>query len=213
MNANDNIKEKYRKVIDQVVRQLESNGIPSERIVKRKWIKRRGIECFAADVAVMNARQEVESVYEIRLHNVRDPNVISLVRREMRSVIGVCKCYLVTLENNELIIAELMADGSQSDWLKMSDVHPCVERKNDEDGDDGHDLRRRWIVPIGLILVAIFVWGEVLGQEFSWKVYSVLFVTAVLFASSYGYPMKVDVTADGCKLSVGSDAPCETEEG
>lgn len=211
MNKNESIEEKYRKVIDQVVRQLESNGIPSERIVKGKWIKRRGIECFAADVAVMNARQEVESVYEIKLHNARDPNVISHVHRNMRSVIGVCKCYLVTLENNELIIAELRADQSQSEWKKMSDIHPGVERKDDEESDDGHDLHRRLIVPIGLILVAIFVWGEVLGQEFSWKVYSVLFATAVLFASAYGYPMKVDVGADGCKLSVGSDAPHEEE--
>ena len=206
MKTKESFEEKYKKVIDQVVRQLESKGIPSERIVRGKWIKRRGIECFAADVAVMNARQEVESVYEIKLHNARDPNVISLVRREMRSVIGVCKCYLVTQESNDLIIAELMADGAQSDWRKMSDVHQCADGKIDKGCDDSRNLQRRWIVPIGLMLVAIFVWGEVLGQEFSWKVYSVLFATAVLFASSCGYPMKVDVSADGCKLSVGSDA-------
>lgn len=66
------------------------------------------------------------------------------------------------------------------------------------------DYERKQIVAVGLILVAIFVWGERLGLEFSWKIYSLLTLVAVLFAAASGYrfSFKAGPMDVRCRLAV-----------
>ena len=75
-----------------------------------------------------------------------------------------------------------------------------------ESGVSGiRDRERKQIVAGGLMLVAIFVLGESLNVEYSWKVYSLLLLVAVLFAAASGYRFSFKAGPDGCALTVGRD--------
>ena len=110
-------------------------------------------------------------------------------------------CYLVTEEKGELIVARLTQNGLMPEWQKLSKLKFASENR----GREVRDYERKMIGAIGLILVAMFVWGEVAGVEFSWKIYSLLLLVATLFAASSGYRFSFKAGPGGCALSVGGD--------
>ena len=194
-----------QEIIDQVVEQLVTSGVRPERIVREKWICRGGRERYAADVAVMNECFGVDAVFEVKLRNGKDPKIVQQVLLEMEYVIGLCQCYLVTEENGELIVARLFSNGLKIAWQKLSKL-----KLVSESGVSGiRDRERKQIVAVGLMLVAIFVLGESLNIEYSWKVYSLLLLVAVLFAAASGYRFSFKAGPDGCALTVGGDVKKE----
>ena len=190
-----------QEIRDLVVKQLVKSGVRPERIVCEKWICRDSHERYAADVAVMNEWFGIDAVFEVKLRNGKDPKVVQQVLFAMEYVIGLCQCYLVTEEDGELIVARLSKNGLKIKWQKLSKLKLAPENSEREI----RDYERKQIVAVGLILVAIFVWGERLGPEFSWKIYSLLTLVAVLFAAASGYRFSFKAGPDGCALSVGRD--------
>ena len=195
-----------RQMIDRVSEQLVKMGVPSKRIVKEKWILRDGRQCYSADIVMLNEDGEgVHAVFECKFGKDNDRRFIDEAWRNMHFVMGLCKCYLVKVENGDLVVARLLPDGLETKWQKLSNLKLVPENSEREVRDN----ERKQIVAIGLILVAIFVSGEWLGLEFSWKIYSLLMLVAVLFAAASGYRFSFKAGLDGCALSVGGDVKKE----
>lgn len=199
--ANEECYKSNHEICDHVVEQLVMSGVQPERIVREKWVCRGDGERYAADIAVVNDFLGVDAVFEVKLRNGMDHNIVRQVLLDMKHVIGLCKCYLVTEEKGELIVARLTQNGLMPEWQKLSKLKFASENR----GREVRDYERKMIGAIGLILVAMFVWGEVAGVEFSWKIYSLLLLVATLFAASSGYRFSFKAGPGGCALSVGGD--------
>lgn len=198
-----------RQMIDRVSEQLVKMGVPSKRIVKEKWILRDGRQCYGADIVMLNDEGEgVNAVFECKFGKDNDRRIIDEAWRNMHFVMGLCKCYLVKVEDGDLVVARLLPDGLETKWQKLSELKLVPENSERRI----RDYERKQIVAVGLILVAIFVWGERLGPEFSWKIYSLLTLVAVLFAAASGYRFSFKAGPDGCALSVGGDVPKKGNE-
>lgn len=196
-----------RQMIDRVSEQLVKMGVPSKRIVKEKWILRDGRQCYGADIVMLND-EGVNAVFECKFGKDNDRRIIDEAWRNMHFVMGLCKCYLVKVEDGDLVVARLLPDGLETKWQKLSELKLVPENSERRI----RDYERKQIVAVGLILVAIFVWGERLGPEFSWKIYSLLTLVAVLFAAASGYRFSFKAGPDGCALSVGGDVPKKGNE-
>ena len=210
--VNEKAFNRHLEILDRVVERLVRNGVPSDRIVREKQILRRDAGRYDADIAVLNDHNGVEAVYEIKIGNGKDPRIVSRVRQNMRSVIGLCRCYLVTDAGEDLIIAQVLPEGTLSEWKKLDEFSPCIgvpQSDNVKTVAKDCDPLRLWIVAVGLFLVAVFMWGEVSGVEFSWKVFSLIFLMVALFAAASGYKFTIKAATDGCELTVGGDVKKE----
>ena len=198
-----------REMIDRVFEQLVKCGVPPERIVRGKWILRDGRQCYSADIAILDEDGKgINAVYECKMAIGDNQRIIDEVRHNMHLVMGLCKCYLVKMDCNELLVTRILPDGLKTEWKRLADIkvdqttggtNKTIVKFRDSD--------RNKVAVVGLILLTIFMVCEVHGTRFSWMVFALVLIVVVMYAAASDYRFTIRVSADGCLLSVGGDAP------
>jgi len=210
---------------------LERNGFPKDAIVVGRSIRFGNRSVVYPDVAIVGSDHEtVVAIFELKVNSDCKEVKYTRALHSYKEMVERCPCYVVSCESDgELLVARLSlaSNGNNVGWVNVSDADGFVKligrysvesaaaidssRAEVASAKQDELSPAKWIVGgVGLSLTIASAWMEWYHHEFSWKVYSVLFVTLGLFAAASGY--SVYLKSGDHEVRIGRESSRQSKE-
>ena len=165
-------------------------------------------------IVVTDSGEMPLAIFEIKGRSVDLELFYQEARREVRYALPKnIKCFAVAPASDSTIMMARIEERNCRgvEWQVLSDLDVIkgflgdynIESKKmvAQHGEDRSLNTFRWrVVSIGFIIVVGAVLGESFGVEYSWKIYSLIWLLFALYAVSYGFPVKLKV--GDCEVSL-----------
>mgnify|MGYP004489213209 FL=1 len=213
----ESIKAEHNQLLLELKRTLVDIGVPEHAIAVNMVIRLQSGRRQDADLILLgNDGKTIVAQFEIKIG--RDPFHSACMA--LRDMPNRHKCYVVTNKDGISLIAAIDRTGNPK-WVKLSDETAIMDLVGDYEIEANKAVASaeeakqkalfdewnwfRWIVcVVGIIFVFVTGTCEWHGHEFSWKVYSLLFLVFAMVALTSGYAVHVKVGENEISVEKGS---------
>ena len=193
------------RVKQELKKALIAAGVPEESILVDKWIQLSDGRRAQADMLVVrNDEEKVVAQFEVKFGG--DP--FGRACLTLRTLTRLYPCYVVTEAARGEILVSAISKLRVPEWIPISDAKLMRELLEGlyEESDAAIEATKkrtmvasvlesaRLYVGIGGLIAILFLGAlELFGHEFSWQLYSLVFVLLALFAAMSGYVIHLKV--------------------
>lgn len=203
MNLTEN-EVMYERLLAELRKTLIDAGVPERAIVTKVVLRTSGGRRQDADLLLVGEDgKTIVAQFEVKIC----PDPFRMARLTLRNMPSLHKCYVVAEVGGRTSIAAI-DQSSMPQWKKLSDMPAVKELLGDyfisssEAVSNSEENKRRivceeldklykFVAVVGLLFFSIFAIGETCGIEFSWKIYSLLFVVFVVMSVTSGCAIRV----------------------
>lgn len=205
MELSEAIRE-HNQMIKELKSVLVKCGVPDKSIAIDVVIRAQCRMRQDADMLILgNDNKTIVAQFEIKM----GPNAYSSAIHSLRGMYQRHKCYVVTMIDNECVIS-VVDNNVQPNWIKLSNLGEIkkmlgnyaieaeiatslAEEQKQKITSQEWNWFRWTLGVVGVLLVGVAGTLEWYGNEFSWKIYSLLFCMILMFCAASGYIIYIKV--------------------
>ena len=193
------------RVTQELRNALVSLGVPEKSILVDRWIQFSDGRRMDADLLVIGDNgSQIVAQFEVKT----GMDAFGRACLTLRDLPRLHPCCVVTVDPHGEILVSAISKSRVPEWIPISDVQLMRELLEDlyEESDVAMEAKQKRTMAASVLdstrlyvgiggLIAILLLGafELFGHEFSWQLYSLVFVLLAVFAAMSGYVIHLKI--------------------